>query len=153
MVVVAAMGGAGYAATAVTTLTNSTITVTSSTDCTNEAPCSFDVNPTPTTNHMTATQTNADATNKVHVPGGAPQDINLTYTVVNSCTNTNAAGLITLQFADNPIPAGNESTNYEISTHNAPNGIYVVTVTGTSGAKTDSSAFTVTVGPSNHCPH
>jgi hypothetical protein len=153
MVVVAAMGGAGYAANAVTTLTTSSTTVNSSADCTNEAPCSFDVNPTPTSNHLTSTQTNADATNKVHIPGGAPQDIFLTYTVMNSCTNTNAAGLITLQFADNPIPAGDESTTFTISTHNAPNGVYVFTVTGTSGAQTDSNTFTVVVGPSNHCPH
>jgi hypothetical protein len=99
---------------------------------------------------MDASQTNADANNKVHItPGSFNQAVTLSYTVTNTCGGSTSG--ITLNFADNPIPAGQDSTTFTITTSNAADGVYTITVSGTSGSETESGTFGLVVGSSNKC--
>ena len=113
-------------------------------------PAGFKVNPTATKNHMDSTQTVADANDKVHIiPGLFNQAVQLPYSVSNDCAGATTG--ISLSFADNPIPAGQNFTQFTITTSNAAAGVYTITVSGTAGADTESSHFTLVVGKSNKC--
>ena len=123
---------------------------TNGAQCAVDVPCGFGVNPTATNNHMDASQTNADANNKVHItPGSFNQAVTLSYIVTNTCGGSTSG--ITVNFADNPIPAGQDSTTFTITTSNAADGVYTITVSGTSGSETESGTFGLVVGSSNEC--
>jgi len=118
--------------------------------CSVDVPCGFKVNPTATTNHMDSTQTVADANDKVHIiPGSFKSAVHLSYSVSNDCGGPTSG--ISLGFADNPIPAGQNFTQFTITTNNAADGVYTITVSGTAGADTESGTFTLVVGKKNKC--
>jgi hypothetical protein len=75
--------------------------------------------------------------------------VKFSYSVVNTCGGSNTG--ISLAFTDNPIPAGQNLTDFVITTNNAAVGVYTITVTGTSGAVVESGTFTLIVGASNSC--
>ena len=83
------------------------------------------------------------------IPGSFSQAVQLSYSVSNDCGGSTTG--ISLSFADNPIPAGQNFTQFTITTSNAAAGVYTITVSGTAGADTESGTFTLVVGKSNHC--
>jgi hypothetical protein len=164
LIVVASFGGVGRAADSMKTSVNTAVSFVSGTSSSNvhsnsntsgaqcdvDVPCGFKVNPTATANHMSSTQVSQDADNKVHIiPGSFNGAVSLTYTVTNTCGGSNAG--VSLAFADNPIPAGQNFTGFTITTSGAANGVYTLTVIGTSGSETESGTATLIVGVKNHC--
>jgi hypothetical protein len=158
LAVVASLGGFGRAADSVQSAvsvvnfdqTTSNDTNTGGSQCAVDVPCGFKVNPTATTNHMDPTDTEQTADDKVHIiPGSFQGAVSLSYTVTNTCGGSNSG--VSLAFTDNPIPSGQNFTTFSITTNNAANGVYTLTVIGTSGSETESGTATLIVGPSKHC--
>jgi PKD repeat protein len=146
---VLALGGVGYATDAVQNVVSPSGNTQSSSDCTVEFPCTFTLNATPKDNKLDGTDATKGNT-QIHVPGGAPQAVTLSMTFTNACTNAAASGF-TYSFADNPLPQGQDKTDFTVTTTNVPAGIYTVTVTGTSGTQSASDSFTIRVGGATKC--
>jgi hypothetical protein len=68
----------------------------------------------------------------------------------NACTNAPASGF-SGSFTDNPLPQGQDKTDFTVSTSGVAPGIYTVTVTGTSGSQSASDTFTIKVGGATKC--
>lgn len=154
---VASLGGVARAADSVQSVISivsggSTSSSTSgpSVQCQVDVPCGFTVNPTATKNHMDSSQVSQDTDNKVHIiPGSFTGAVALSFTVNNTCGGSNAG--ISLTFADNPIPSGQNFTGFTITTSGAAVGVYTLTITGTRGSETESGTATLVVGKSNKC--
>jgi hypothetical protein len=147
---VLALGGVGYATGAIQNVVSPSPNTPPSNTCSVEFPCSFTLAATPKSTKLDVGGSTKGNT-QIHVPGGAPQDITLSMTFTNACTNAAASGF-SGSFTDNPLPQGQDKTDFEVDTSSGVTaGIYTVTVTGTSGTQTASDSFTIKVGGATKC--
>jgi hypothetical protein len=146
---VLALGGVGYATDAVQNVVNPTNNTKTSSACSVEFPCSFTVSATPRDTKLAGTDSTKGNT-QIHVAGGAPQDITLSMSFTNACTNALASGF-SGSFTNNPLPQGQDKTDFQVNTGGVTPGLYTVTVTGTSGSQTASDTFTIKVGGATKC--
>jgi hypothetical protein len=150
LAVILLLGGVGGAAATVHRVGDADVTVTTSTACTTDY-CGSGLGLPVTPVRIASTQRTAGSYQTVRVGGNVPGDVRLTYIVENSCNGRDAEGGVALRFLSNPIAKGVGGTRFLVSRRNAPPGIYVVTVSGTSGAETVSRSFDVIVGAASHC--
>jgi hypothetical protein len=144
-----ALGGVGYATDAVQNVINPTNNTNTSSSCSVEFPCAFTVSATPKHTKLDGTDSTKGNT-QIHLAGGAPPDITLSMSFTNACTNA-LASRFSGSFTDNPLPQGQDNTDFQVNTSGVTPGTYTVTVTGTSGSQTASDTFTIKVGVATKC--
>jgi hypothetical protein len=144
-----ALGGVGYATSAVQNAVSPSSILQTSSSCNVDVPCTFTLTATPP---ALAVHGTGDVTGRMKVQelGSAPQPITLTYTVVSSCTSA-PANFVTVTFDDNPIPKGAIDTSFHVRTNHTSPGIYTITITGTSGTQQSPASMELKVRGPRKC--